>query len=476
MLNTRHWICCLAVITATIATTAFAADEKKPDAKKITYDEHVRPIFREKCLSCHNTDKKTAGLDLSNYLGTMEGGASGAVVEPGDAELSYLYMLVNHESEPYMPPKSEKMPADNLAVIAKWINGGALENSGSKAASSKPKVDLALAAAPSGKPEGPPPMPKDLSLAPVAPAKRPNSVTALATSPWAPLVAVAAPKQVLLYSTDNLKLLGVLPFPEGLPTVLKFSHNGQLLLAGGGRGGNRGLVVLWDITTGKRVAEVGDELDSVLAADISPDQRLVALGGPQRIVRVYSLADGQKLYEIRKHTEWITALAFSPDNVLLATADRNGGLLLWEAATGREYLRLDAHKEMVTGLSWRTDSNLLASASEEGRIRLWEMENGNQVRNWNAHGGGVESVEFTRDGRLVTCGRDRLAKLWDAAGKQQRAFEAFPDIALSVTYCDETGRVIAGDWTGLIRVWDSKDGKRIGELSPNPPAQPTAKK
>ena len=80
-----------------------------------------------------------------------------------------------------------------------------------------------------------------------------------------------------------------------------------------------------------------------------------------------------------------------------------------------------------------------------------------------------ESDVVTRDGRLVSCGRDRVTKLWDQNGKQARAFEAFGDLALAVTYCDETGRVIAGDWTGEVRVWDSKDGKRLGDLSTNPP-------
>ena len=70
-----------------------------------------------------------------------------------------------------------------------------------------------------------------------------GAVTALAASPWAPLVAVAGQKQVLLYNTDTRELLGVLPFPEGMPHVLKFSRNGTLLLAGGGRGGQSGKVV-----------------------------------------------------------------------------------------------------------------------------------------------------------------------------------------------------------------------------------------
>lgn len=450
------------------ATTApaVAADEK---AEKITYEEHVMPIFRAKCFNCHNTDKKTAGLDLTTYASMMEGGGSGTAVEPGDASASYLYSLVSHESEPTMPPNSPRIADEMLAVLEKWIDGGALENASSKARPKKPKMDLTVADPSAGRPEGPPPLPLRLDMEPVVRTERTAAVRAMATSPWAPLVAVAGQKQVLLYNTQSLQLVGVLPFPEGEPHVLRFSRNGALLLAGGGRGSYQGRVVVFDIKTGERVIEVGDELDAVLAADISADQSMIALGGPQRIVRVYSTATGELKYNIEKHTEWIYGVQFSPDGVLLATSDRNGGMHVWEAHTGREYLTLGGHGAAACGLSWRSDSNILASCSEDGSIKLWEMNNGNQVKNWGAHGGGALCVEFTRDGHLVSVGRDKVTKLWDQNGKEVRNFEAFGDIALQCTYCDETSRVIAGDWTGAIRVFNGADGAKLGELTSNPP-------
>ena len=62
----------------------FAADVKKP--AKITYEQHVLPLFREKCVACHNQDKKKAGLVLDNYTKVIEGSSSGVVVKPGDAD------------------------------------------------------------------------------------------------------------------------------------------------------------------------------------------------------------------------------------------------------------------------------------------------------------------------------------------------------------------------------------------------------
>ncbi len=459
-----------------LAVPAAAVPAEKTPAKgaskgpKLTYDDNVRTIFRERCFACHNTEKKTAGLDLTTYSGVMTGGGSGAVIEAGSSGDSYLFSLVSHTSEPHMPPKSEKLPADYLATIAKWIDGGALESKGSKAAASKkPKLDFALKAAPTGRPEGPPPMPERLSIEPVIRTARATAPRTLATSPWSPLAAIPGQKQVLLYNTKTLELAGVLPFPEGIPEVLKFSRNGLLLLAGGGRGAVSGRVVVWNVKTGERMFEVGDELDAVLGADISADQSLIALGGPGKIVRVYSTADGSLKSQMKKHTDWIYSVAFSPDGVLLATADRNGGIVIWEAQTGREYAVLAGHASAVTSLSWRIDSNILASASEDASIKLWEMENGTQVKTWSAHGGGVTSIGFTRDGRLVSCGRDGAARLWDQNGAAKTGYSGFADLPLCVAYCDETNRLIAGDWTGAFRVFDAASGKQIGTLDANPP-------
>ena len=97
------------------------------------------------------------------------------------------------------------------------------------------------------------------------------------------------------------------------------------------------------------------------------------------------------------------------------------------------------------------------------------MENGSPIRRWGAHGGGVESVEFAKDGRLVTTGRDRVAKIWDQNGAMQKQFEPFDDLALRAVFTHDGARVVAGDWRGEVRVWTIADGKRLGSLTSNPP-------
>src|SRR5690606_12070253 len=107
-------------------------------------------------------------------------------------------------------------------IIRQWVLGGALENSGSKAKlPKKPKIDLSMSAG-SGRPEGPAVMPEGLSRQPIAYSPTTTAVESIAASPWSPLVAVAGQKQIALYHTDSGELLGILPFPEGIPHVMKF--------------------------------------------------------------------------------------------------------------------------------------------------------------------------------------------------------------------------------------------------------------
>ena len=459
----RGWFVVVALACFGWLKMGFAVAEEA----KITYVDHVRPIFREHCFACHNQNKATNDLALDSYERLMEGGASGAVIEPGDPDNSYLWMLVSHKEQPYMPPNQDPLPAEKLQIIQKWIQGGALKDSGSSAAAPKPKVDLSMTQVTPAQ-QGTPIMPENLPQEPILVTRRPAPAYALATAPWSPLAVVAGQKQLVFYHTESGQRLGIVPFPPGVAYDLKFSRSGAVLAAGGGIGAKVGNVVLYDVKTGKELTTIGDELDVVLACDVSPDLKFVLLGGPQKIARVFNVEDGSQLVEIKKHTDWIYAAAISPDGVLMATADRAGGLWVWEAGADREFATLDGHKAAVTALAWRPDSNVLASASEDGTIKLWDMNNGQQIRSINAHSGGATTVAFMNDGRLVSGGRDKTVKIWDISGRNLKTLPALPDLILRVAATYDNKRVVAADLSGEVRLIDIESGNVVANLPANP--------
>lgn len=436
---------------------------------KVTYDDHVLPVFQQACLNCHNPDKTKGGLDLSSFSATMKGGSGGKIVEPADPA-SKLIAVVKQTAEPKMPPEGDKLANEQIDILLKWIEGGLLENQSSSARKPEKPKFAAVTTDPASKPDGPPPMPEHLRLEPPVATGKASAVHALAASPWAPLIAATSQRQVLLHHADTLELIGILPFPEGDPVSLAFTPDGRYLIVGGGIPGKSGVTITFDVTNGSRLLGAGREFDSVLGADIRPGFDLVATGGPSRLLKLWNTETGEMVKSIKKHTDWITALDISPDGVLLASGDRNGGVWVWESETGAEFHTLRAHQAAITAAVFRSDSNLLATASEDGTVRYWEMNGGAEVRKNDAHPGGVTALSLARDGTALTTGRDHAAKLWkpdfnharDLAGK----LPALPTAAA----IDHSGkRAFIGDALGVIRVYQTDDGKPLGDIPTNPP-------
>ena len=437
---------------------------------KITYDDHIFPIFESKCLNCHNPDKKKGDLDLSTYTGTMAGSSGGKIALSGDGGSSKLFTVAVHTEEPVMPPEGDKIAKKDAELIRTWIDGGLLENKGSKA-KKRPKPAFTLGSIPTGKrPEGPPPMPQDLLLEPVVTPTRSTVVADMDASPWAPLIAITGQRQILLYHSDTFELLGVLPFPKGNPETISFHPSGKYLIAGGGIGGKSGTTVTWDITNGREMMTMGNEFDSVLAADLRADLGGIALGGPSRLIKLWDTQEGEQIKSIKKHTDWVTALAYSPDGVLLATGGRGSGVQIWEAASGNEFHSLRGHQKAIVDIKWRADSNLVATASEDGTIRFWDMNQGKEVKRGTASGGGILALDYARNGKLISSTRDGHVKLWKADLTLEKQSQPFPEMITEVAFSHDGARYFTADWNGKIEVWNTLDFKKIGELSTTPPS------
>ncbi len=441
-------------------------------AQAPNFQEHVKPIFRQHCSSCHNETDKEADVDLSTFESVLRGGSSGEIVKAGRPAASSLYQAIIHgENVEPMPPDNPKLSEAEIKIVDQWIRGGLIDGKGGK---SKLKTVAAVQPA-----DGAPmvsPMPENL---------KPNRNTvnrapipqAIAVSPGAPLVATSGHEQVLLFGDREneeaeFKIVGTLPFPEGNIHDVKFSRNGTLVLAAGGRGAHSGTVVLYDVKSGNRLGAFGDEVDSVLAADISPDHKYIALGNSNKIVKIIDASTGNTLHKIKKHTDWITAIAFSPDGKYVATGDRSGGLHVWEPDKGLIVFTLDEHKVQINSLSWRSDSRILASGAEDGNLVLWDIKDGFPLQNVRAHAGKSES-RYTRKtgvlsavfhaGDILTAGRDGAIRSWDTNGKKKMELKIESSLPTGAFVVGEK-KIFAGTFDGELQVFDSQSKKKIQTL------------
>ena len=96
------------------------------DSLKI-YDNVVAKILDDKCVSCHNTNKRKGDLSLISKNHILQGGESGEVLIAGnaDASLFYTQLLLPISDEDRMPPEGKaQLTKDEIWILKHWIDNG----------------------------------------------------------------------------------------------------------------------------------------------------------------------------------------------------------------------------------------------------------------------------------------------------------------------------------------------------------------
>ena len=425
---------------------------QEPGTNVVGYDQ-VRPVLRKRCVSCHNLDEARGDLNLSDLTSIQAGASSGPVIVPGKPNESLLYTVAAHLEEPSMPPNSPKIPGRELDVMRRWIEGmerTELVVKETESASVSPSESMNGTANKDG--------------VAVRPLLRRTPIAALAVHPHKSLVAVSGNRQVVFGDTESGEWVSAVDFPHGEVTSLKFSNDGKILLVAGGVGGLSGTVVGFDVETGTQEFQLADEVDTILALDISPDGRTVALGGPSKVVRLYSVETGETLHTLKKHTDWVLTLAFSPDGLLLASGDRFGGTFVWNPVNAEVFLGLDGHPGPVHSLAWDTDCETLITGCHDGQIRTWNMHDGELLTRWDAGVGPVLTVSQASDHETAAGGRAAKVSGWSKSGDLSGAV-GFDDQVDWVAFASGSKALITADATGVVSVIDVDSWQVVRRLA-----------
>lgn len=104
-----------------IEVTSQAADNE-PATSAPFYETSVKAIIEAKCVRCHNSKTKKAGLNLSTPEGILKGSESGRILQAGDPDESLLFQMIDAGEMP--PDEKDQLSQLQLAEIKKWISGG----------------------------------------------------------------------------------------------------------------------------------------------------------------------------------------------------------------------------------------------------------------------------------------------------------------------------------------------------------------
>jgi mono/diheme cytochrome c family protein len=92
---------------------------------EVDFAHQVAPLLRKHCAECHMEEAKKGGFSMNTRESLIAGSEEGEVVEPGNAAESLLLeVILSTDKSDRMPPKGPRLPADQVEIIRKWIDGG----------------------------------------------------------------------------------------------------------------------------------------------------------------------------------------------------------------------------------------------------------------------------------------------------------------------------------------------------------------
>jgi mono/diheme cytochrome c family protein len=95
-------------------------------ATPVDFLTDVQPILKAHCLECHGTGNEEGGLNLGVRSRVLEGGSHGPVFVDGESARSRLIHLVSGVREgSVMPPEGDRLTAEEVGVLRRWIDDGA---------------------------------------------------------------------------------------------------------------------------------------------------------------------------------------------------------------------------------------------------------------------------------------------------------------------------------------------------------------
>ncbi len=331
------------------------------------------------------------------------------------------------------------------------------------------------------------------------------------------LAGHAGPISSLKFTTDNAKLVSgsadksirVWNAADGAPlaridtpaavTSLTLSADSLQIISGGADN----LIRVWSVPAAP-TKQLGATAIPVVALEISPDKKWLAVPSAEGKVDLIDLATGAVAKSFAGHAGAVTSVGFSANSARLITGGADKTVRIWDVASGMPVALLQGNGEAVTSVALHPNGNQAASGTVDGKLAIWKLDvpagqplagdNGQpatvvaisldgkrlataavvdgkqaiQVRDipggvtqtMLGHEGPVTALAFSPDNaRIVSGSADKTARIWTVADSKEVAkYAAHTNTVTAVAFTPNGQQVVSGAADNILKLWNAADG------------------
>ena len=275
------------------------------------------------------------------------------------------------------------------------------------------------------------------------------------------VVTVSEDATARVWETENWRNVLVLRGHTKMVFSAAFSPDSKSVVTASEDGTAR----VWDLSVEELQTTFRGHTNTLIDAEFSPDGKLAVTASEDHTARVWDVSTGKCTAALIGHTGRVSEAGFNRNGSMIVTASSDATARIWEAQTGRNVTVLRGHTGPLTGAEFSPDGKLVVTASEDKTARVWDTSTGEIVTPLK-HDDEVRSAEFSPDGKLIITASDFSVWVWDAYTYKNIAQLTMPerpqvlvDGAMKIAkFSPEGSRIVAGNQTGRVGVWDAKGG------------------
>lgn len=260
---------------------------------------------------------------------------------------------------------------------------------------------------------------------------------------------------------------------SGPVRTVAFSKDGSRIISGS----QDNTIRFWDAEGGQLLKSFRGHDGAVRTVAFAESDQVILSGSHDNSIRKWNISEYEEIRVLQGqvlegHVDAILSAGFSPDGERIVTASRDRTARTWETFTGQPLkVFAEGHSFLATSAAFFPGGKRLATGAVDNTVRIWDVDSGTQLVRLE-HTGRAAALTVSNDGKwVITGGDDNSAKMWNAeTGELASVFKGDKDSkghnneVTAVAISENDQRLLTGDSSGRVFIWDIKTQKVVLEL------------